>query len=479
MWQGRLLQLVFRRTKTQNLSHFKNGNTFDEARSFARQYSTKPSGQSISSKGASEGLRPQCYLFYHSLLKKGYNFGAWQHMSTNAALSSAKKLRAARLRSSDLVDEGAKTAQMKIAAWLFGCATWVFSMVMLGGITRLTRSGLSMTDWKFTGNLPPMTIDQWEVEFDKYKQSPEYKRVNKGMSLEDFKFIYWMEYAHRMWGRGLGIVFAVPFAYFFRKGYITRQLGLRLSALFAMGAAQGLVGWWMVKSGLQEPESEYVEPRVSPYRLAAHLTSAFIIYCGLLWTGLSVAMPEPPTDSVAWVQGAAKVRRMALPVSAIVALTAISGAFVAGNDAGRAFNTFPKMGDKWIPDGLFELKPTIRNFFENTATVQLDHRILAATTLFAVGSMWFATRNVQMHPAVEHLVKCTVGMAVLQVTLGVSTLLSYVPVSLGTAHQAGALTLFTMMILLLHTTRKPSPALLKSLHGISKQGGQTVLTNFR
>lgn len=246
-----------------------------------------------------------------------------------------------------------------------------------------------------------------------------------------------------------------------------------------MGAAQGLVGWWMVKSGLQEPESKYVEPRVSPYRLATHLTSAFIIYCGLLWTGLSVAMPEPPTGSVAWVQGAAKVRRIALPVSAIVALTAISGAFVAGNDAGHAFNTFPKMGDKWIPDGLFELKPAIRNFFENTATVQLDHRILASTTLFAIGSMWFAARNAQMHPAVEHLVKCTVGMTVLQVTLGVSTLLSYVPVSLGTAHQAGALTLFTMMILLLHATRKPSPALLKSLHGISKQGGQTVLTNFR
>ncbi|XP_057814122.1 cytochrome c oxidase assembly protein COX15 isoform X5 [Cryptomeria japonica] len=301
--------------------------------------------------------------------------------------------------------------------------------------------------------------------------------VNKGIGLEDFKFIYWMEYAHRMWGRGLGIVFAGPFSYFVWKGYITRQLGLRLSAIFAMGAGQGLIGWWMVKSGLQEPEAEYAEPRVSPYRLATHLTSAFVIYCGLLWMALSVAMPEPPTYSVAWVKGAAKVRRLALPVSAVVAITAISGAFVAGNDAGRAFNTFPKMGDKWIPDGLFELKPFMRNFFENTATVQLDHRLLAMTTFIAIGSMWFATRRVQMHPAVKHLVNSTLGMAFLQVTLGISTLLSYVPPSLGTAHQAGALMLFTMMILLVHATRKPSPELLKSLQHVSKR--VRFMTNFK
>jgi len=183
--------------------------------------------------------------------------------------------------------------------------------------------------------------------------------VNKGMSLEDFKFIYWMEYAHRMWGRALGFVFAGPFAYFIAKGYVTRQLGLRLSALFALGGAQGLIGWWMVKSGLevfirqrllclitlrlgsslffspQEPTSEYVQPRVSPYRLATHLTSAFVIYCGILWTALSVVMPDPPTGSMSWVNGAAKIRKLAIPVSAVVGITAISGAFVAGNDAVR------------------------------------------------------------------------------------------------------------------------------------------------
>ncbi|KAG2666933.1 hypothetical protein I3760_15G088700 [Carya illinoinensis] len=359
-------------------------------------------------------------------------------------------------------------AQKMVGIWLFGSATWVFSMVVLGGVTRLTRSGLSMTDWKFTGSLPPLADEDWYHEFEKYKQSPEYKRVNRGMSIEEFKFIYWMEYAHRMWGRALGIMFALPFSYFLRKGYVTLQLRLRLSALFALGAGQGLIGWWMVKSGLEEPASEYVQPRVSPYRLAAHLTSAFAIYCGLFWTGLSVVMPEPPAESVSWVRGAAKVKRIALPVSLLVAITAVSGAFVAGNDAGHAYNTFPKMGDTWIPPDVFDLKPVIRNFFENTSTVQLDHRILATATLLSIGTLWWSTRKLDIHPAVRSLIGSIVGMASLQVTLGISTLLSYVPVSLGTAHQAGALTLLTLVILLNHTVRRPSVSLLKSLPQVAK-----------
>ncbi|GFP84963.1 cytochrome c oxidase assembly protein cox15 [Phtheirospermum japonicum] len=344
-------------------------------------------------------------------------------------------------------------AQKAVGIWLFVSAAWVFSMVILGGVTRLTRSGLSMTDWKFTGSLPPLSDEEW---------------VNKGMHLDDFKFIYWMEYAHRMWGRALGIMFALPFSYFLRKGYITPQLGFRLSGLFALGAGQGLIGWWMVKSGLEEPVSEYAEPRVSPYRLAAHLTSAFVIYSGLFWTALSVVMPEPPAESLTWVQGAAKVKRLALPVSILVGITAVSGAFVAGNDAGRAFNTFPKMGDAWIPGDVFNMKPLIRNFFENTSTVQLDHRILATATLFSIGGLWWSTRKLDIHPAIRSLLGSTVGMAVLQVTLGISTLVTYVPVSLGTAHQAGALTLLTLTILLNHTLRRPSLHLLKTLPSVVK-----------
>ncbi|KAH9652557.1 cytochrome c oxidase assembly protein COX15 [Citrus sinensis] len=383
-------------------------------------------------------------------------------MSTAAAVGMENK------EGLKLLVTGGPRAQKAVGIWLFGSAAWVFSMVILGGITRLTRSGLSMTDWKFTGSLPPLSDEEWLQEFEKYKQSPEYKRVNKGMSLEDFKFIYWMEYAHRMWGRGLGIIFALPFSYFLRKGYITLRLGLKLSALFALGAGQGLIGWWMVKSGLEEPPSEYAQPRVSPYRLTAHLTSAFVIYTGLFWTALSVVMPEPPAESVAWVRGAAKVKKLALPVSFIVGITAVSGAFVAGNDAGHAYNTFPKMGDTWIPDDIFNMKPLIRNFFENTSMVQLDHRILATTTLLSIGALWWSTRKLDIHPAIRSLIGSTVGMAALQVTLGISTLLSYVPVSLGTAHQAGALTLLTLMILLNHTTRKPSVSLLKSLPQVAK-----------
>ncbi|KAK7325019.1 hypothetical protein VNO77_29035 [Canavalia gladiata] len=402
------------------------------------------------------------HAFRSHLIPKGHHM---PHMRNFAKMVSAGTGHKEGLK---LLVSGGSHAQKVVGIWLFGSAAWVFSMVVLGGLTRLTRSGLSMTDWKFTGTLPPFSDDEWLQEFEKYKQSPEYKRVNRGMKIEEFKFIYWMEYAHRMWGRALGVMFALPYSYFLHKGYITLRLGLRLSALFALGAGQGLIGWWMVKSGLEEPPSEYSQPRVSPYRLAAHLTSAFAIYCGLFWTALSVVMPEPPAESLTWVRGAAKVRKLALPISLLVGLTAVSGAFVAGNDAGHAFNSFPKMGDSWIPEDIFEMKPLIRNFFENTSTVQLDHRILAIATLISVGALWWSTRKLDIHPAVRSVIGGAVGMAVLQVTLGISTLLSYVPTSLGTAHQAGALTLLTFMMLLSHTVRRPSMPLLKSLPQVVK-----------
>ncbi|XVF62093.1 hypothetical protein PTKIN_Ptkin08bG0189700 [Pterospermum kingtungense] len=347
---------------------------------------------SVSASATNTVARNSFYGF--KSLPKGHYVPSFRNMSTVASVGAEKE-------GLKLLVTAGPSAQKMVGIWLFGSAAWVFN-------------------------------EEWEQEFEKYKQSPEYMRVNKGMSVKDFKFIYWMEYTHRMWGRALGVMFALPFSYFIRKRYITLCLGLRLSALFALGAGQGLIGWWMVKSGLEEPASKYVQPRVSPYRLAAHLTSPFVIYSCLFWTALSVVMPEPPAESLAWVQGAAKVKRLAIPVSLIVAITAVSGAFVAGNDA---------MGDAWIPDDIFELKPLICNFFENTSTVQLDHRILATTTLISICALWWSTRKLGIHPAIRSLVGTTLGMAALQVTLGVSTLLLYVPVSLGTAHQAGALTL--------------------------------------
>ncbi|KAF8414309.1 hypothetical protein HHK36_002311 [Tetracentron sinense] len=471
MLESRLVSIL-RRNKTLNFfSHLRNSSRV------SNESSLLPSRSSFSQPISNSSVGRSSFYAFLSV-HKNRDFGIYgipnyndslvfsspslRNMSTTASIwpSNKKGLKF-------LVTAG-PSAQKMVGMWLFGSAAWVFSMVVLGGVTRLTRSGLSMTDWKFTGSLPPLSEEEWLVEFEKYKQSPEYKRVNKGMSIEDFKFIYWMEYAHRMWGRGLGVIFALPFTYFLRKGFITLRLGLRLSALFALGAGQGLIGWWMVKSGLEEPVSEYVQPRVSPYRLAAHLTSAFVIYCGLLWTAFSVVMPEPPAGSVAWVRGAAKIQKLALPVSFVVGITAVSGAFVAGNDAGHAYNTFPKMGDTWIPNDIFSMEPLMRNFFENTSTVQLNHRILATTTLLSIGSLWWATRKLDIHPAIRSLIGSTMGMAALQVTLGISTLLSYVPVSLGSAHQAGALTLFTLVILLNHTVRRPSLTLLKSLPSVTK-----------
>ncbi|KAG9448795.1 hypothetical protein H6P81_008760 [Aristolochia fimbriata] len=462
MLESRLLSLL-RRSKTLNLSSsFKNCSTAskESAPVASRFFSSKPSAASL--------VEGRSFLFGFRSVQKGYSWSFQRNMSSTAAsILTASKAEVPKTGLRLLVTGGPQ-AQKMVGIWLFGCAAWVFSMVILGGVTRLTRSGLSMTDWKFTGSLPPLSEDDWLLEFEKYQQSPEYQRVNKGMKVEDFKFIYWMEYAHRMWGRGLGVAFTLPFAYFLAKGFITQQLGLRLSALFALGAGQGLIGWWMVKSGLEEPVSEYVQPRVSPYRLATHLTSAFAIYSGLLWTGLSVVFPEPPSRSTNWIHGAAKVRKLALPVSVLVGITAVSGAFVAGNDAGHAYNTFPKMGDTWIPDDVLSMEPLIRNFFENTSMVQLDHRILATSTLLSVVGLRWATRKLDIHPAVQAVIRTAMGMAALQVTLGISTLLSYVPVSLASAHQAGAMTLMTLMILLTHTVRKPSPAFLKSLPSLPR-----------
>jgi cytochrome c oxidase assembly protein subunit 15 len=343
--------------------------------------------------------------------------------------------------------------------WLGGCSAWVAVLIILGGVTRLTRSGLSMTEWKLTGEAPPGSAAEWEAEFARYRASPEYRRVNASMDVDGFKFIYWMEWAHRMWGRGLGLAFALPAVGFVAAGAATAPLARRGALLMLMGGAQGLVGWWMVRSGLQEPENNAV-PRVSPYRLAAHLTSAFAIYATLVWTTLCVALPAPPGGAAgpAGARAAAALYRLALPVAALVGVTAVSGAFVAGLDAGRAFNTFPLMGGSLVPDEYWGAVPGWRNAFENTAAVQLHHRALAASTLAAVGAMWAAGRRAPALPRPARLLLHAVaGAAGAQVALGVTTLLACVPPALGSAHQAGALTLFTLVLGLLYCAR-PAPA---------------------
>jgi cytochrome c oxidase assembly protein subunit 15 len=336
-------------------------------------------------------------------------------------------------------------------------------MVVVGGVTRLTRSGLSMTDWKFTGERYPRSQDEWEAEFAKYRRSPEFKRVNSRMTLEEFQNIFFMEWAHRMWGRTLGVVFAVPCAYFVARGALPGPLLRRLGLIFAAGGCQGLVGWWMVKSGLEEANfpNPHDLPTVSPYRLATHLVSAFGIYTALLWTTLSVAFPlaasgetgPPPARLLAVLR---RLRGGALPFGCLVGVTALSGAYVAGNQAGLAYNTFPLMGGRLVPEEYWDAGLGLRNFFENTATVQFNHRALAVVTLCSAGVLWGTFRSAGLPAAQSALVRSVFIGASAQAALGVATLLMHVPVALGSAHQAGALAVMSVTVALLHSLRSPA-----------------------
>ncbi|CAD7696807.1 unnamed protein product [Ostreobium quekettii] len=378
----------------------------------------------------------------------------WRSATTGVAAESSRGLP---VGGPELLTAGLSDPSRRQLVWWLGiCSAWVASLVVIGGVTRLTRSGLSMTEWKFSGERPPMSARDWGLAFDLYRMSPEWERVNRSISLEEFKFIYWVEYMHRMWGRMLGLVFAGPAVYFLSRGMITPLMGRRLGLLFLMGGTQGLVGWWMVRSGLQEPEDPHAVPRVSPYRLAAHLVSAFGIYALLAWTTMTTAAPTPALSSasLALRQGGARLRGWLIPLSCLVGVTATSGAFVAGMDAGHAFNTWPTMNGQWVPDDYFAIDGP-RNFFENTAAVQFNHRLLAYTTVVATLLMVVASRRLALTPTARRLATAAAVVAVGQASLGVVTLLTHVPVALGSAHQVGALSLFTVLLGLLHHVRSP------------------------
>jgi len=306
------------------------------------------------------------------------------------------------------------------------------------------------------------------------------------MTMSEFQRIYYWEWGHRMLGRFVGVSFAVPWAYFAMRGRIPQGYGRRMGALFAMGGGQGLVGWWMVKSGLGEDRrGDSHEIRVSPYRLAAHLSMAFSTYALLLWTGLDL-LHYPNTNrnrcqrtiqslrdsmSKQMLQHAKKLRGGAILTTGLTAVTVVSGAFVAGNDAGNAYNTFPKMHDQWIPyDDMVDpaLSPRYRNLFENTATVQWNHRVLGCTTaasvltLSGLGLLHPAGRAV-ITPQVRKGLSAMAGIAVGQVTLGIVTLLNYVPVTVAAAHQLGSLALLSSGIYLVHSLRYAAPRMVKSI----------------
>ena len=356
-----------------------------------------------------------------------------------------------------------------VGKWMLGTAGMVVGMIHVGGLTRLTGSGLSMTTWHPLGSKPPMTTQEWETEFSRYKMYPEWEQ-RKAMTLNDFKYIYAWEYGHRMLGRCVGLVFVIPWAYFSIRGLVPAGYQPRMVGLLCMGGGQGLVGWWMVKSGLGEDRrGDQKEIRVKPYRLATHLSMAFATYAALLWTGWDILNLQ---NTHLWKEGmqnmtkealrhATRLRAGAFAITGVTAITIVSGALVAGNDAGRAYNTYPKMNDEWIPHDIVALSPWTQNLTENTATVQFNHRVLGTAT--AIGALTLAAvgKGSLVTPQARNGLLAVGLAATAQMTLGIVTLLNYVPISLAAAHQLGAAVVMTSGLYLCHSLRYAKPALIQ------------------
>jgi len=322
--------------------------------------------------------------------------------------------------------------------WLGIVAFLIVAMILVGGATRLTDSGLSITEWQpIIGAIPPLSDAHWQEAFEAYKTIPEYSQVNQGMSLDAFKAIYWWEWAHRFLGRFIGVVFLLPFTGFCIAGYIPRALMPRLLGLFVLGGLQGALGWYMVKSGLVDRVD------VSQYRLAAHFGVAILIFGYTLWLMLGLGADRRPRF------GAPAI--IAALVLLLVFVQLLAGALVAGIDGGLGFNTWPLMNGALIPNGLGEAAPWYLNLFENPLTVQFDHRMLGYAVVVAtiLQAVWLALKAEGLKAEDQPLVGSALTLAVLallQATLGVWTLLLAVPIQLGLAHQAGAILVFAVAL---------------------------------
>jgi len=324
-----------------------------------------------------------------------------------------------------------------VAIWLLVCCALVFAMVVVGGITRLTHSGLSIVEWQpIVGAVPPLNDDAWREAFRKYQDTPQFRQVNPHMDLDGFKRIFWWEYVHRLLGRAIGAAFLLPLVWFAAHGRVSRELTWKLAGIFALGGLQGAMGWYMVQSGLVD------DPRVSQYRLAVHLSLALAIYAAMLWIALGLLFQRTRE---------AGPRAFAFGLAALVFVQAIAGSFVAGIRAGLAYNTFPLMNGHLVPPGMFVIEPWYLNFFNNIATVQFDHRLIA--WLLAILVPWFWVRTRGAAPRAKLAASLLLAALALQIALGISTLLLVVPVPLAAAHQAGALLVFTAALLALHALR--------------------------
>lgn len=337
-----------------------------------------------------------------------------------------------------------------IVIWLLTGCVLIFIMVAIGGMTRLTHSGLSMVEWTIFGSAPPSSEVAWTALFEKYKQYPEYKQVNFNFSLEEFKRIFWWEYIHRQFGRFIGIVFIVPFLWFWIKGKLSSSLTPKLLLILIMGGFQGFLGWYMVKSGLN------AQPDVSHYRLAMHLITAFITFSYTFWVALGLIYPNPPILQ----KGMKKPIRFLL---LLVIVQIIWGAYVAGLNAGKVYNTWPLMGETLIPEAVSAMEPWWRNFIEGISGVQFVHRYLAYAVLAIVVYVFLKGRKLTLSRSQQKGIYFLLFAVSFQFVLGVLTLLYAVPVSLGLLHQLGAFILLGATIYSLHRFNGGEPSYAQTL----------------
>ena len=325
----------------------------------------------------------------------------------------------------------------QVAYWLLLCAVVIFGMILLGGVTRLTDSGLSMVDWKpIKGIIPPITQADWQAMFAKYQQFPEYQKTNFTMTLEEFKPIFMYEYLHRMLGRFIGIIFVLPFLFFYFTKRIAHGLTPRLVVMLLLGGSQGLLGWYMVKSGLVD------NPHVSQYRLTAHLGLAVFIYGFIVWTVLDLLAPK--------LSHPKHLKRFSYTLSSLIFLMILSGGLVAGTRAGIPYPTWPLMGDSFIPPGLYSLTPFWLSAFEDMLTIQFNHRMFAYLIVVLVVTFAYKALKSDLNGPLKIAIYCFLILLVAQVTLGISTLIFYIPVPVAAAHQVCAVALLTASLFVSH-----------------------------
>ncbi|MBL4802405.1 MAG: COX15/CtaA family protein [Emcibacter sp.] len=319
--------------------------------------------------------------------------------------------------------------QHQIAIWLFFVCLMIFGMVIVGGVTRLTESGLSMVNWKpLSGIIPPLNDAEWAREFTAYQQYPEYQKVNHGMSLAEFKSIFFWEYSHRLLGRLIGMVFFIPFLVFLIKGMVSSSLKPKLWGMFFLGGLQGVLGWWMVKSGLVD------RPDVSHYRLTAHLGLAVLIYLYIFWVASGLVMNR----SVDMPEERKRPAQLLKILVGLIFVQILLGGLVAGLNAGMIYNTWPLMEEQIIPAGLYDMSPWYMNIFENIMTVQFNHRVTAYVIGLIGLYVWFMLGKDKMI-MVRRSGHLMMTMILLQMGIGILTLIYVVPIPLAAAHQAGAL----------------------------------------